>query len=162
MRSPRSLVACALLLALATLAACGGGGSSSNATASQGGSSTSGEQSSEATSSASASQSTGGGDLGSLVDALKPPNSTQISRTDASGGVFVSWQSTDSADSLKGFYESAIPKTGMKIISTTSASGAFSWIFAETEGSSHGGSVTVGPSSDGGSGSTVVLTATTG
>src|SRR5437762_10349432 len=97
MRSPRSLVACALLLALATLAACGGGGSSSNATASQGGSSTSGEQSSEATSSASASQSTGGGDLGSLVDALKPPNSTQISRTDASGGVFVSWQSTDSA-----------------------------------------------------------------
>jgi hypothetical protein len=103
----------------------------------------------------------GGGDLDALIDDLTPPNSTQTMRTSASGGVFVAWDSTDSVDTLKGFYESAIPGTGMEIFSTSTAGGTYSWVFAESEGSSHGGSVTLGPASDGGSGASVIVTLTT-
>jgi hypothetical protein len=170
MRSVRTLLVGATLVALTTLAACGGGtGSSTGATATQGGgastgASTGGEPSDQpvATPTENPGGSGGGGtDVDSIVSALTPPNSSQLSRTDAGGGVIITWDSTDSADSLKGFYESKIPGTGMKIFSTTSAGGTFSWIFAETEGSSHGGSVTVGPSSTGGAGSSVILTFTT-
>ena len=104
----------------------------------------------------------GGADLEELVDKLTPPNSTESSRTSASGGIFVGWESTDSVDSLKSFYEGAIPGTGMQVISTSNASGTFSWVFAESESSSHGGSVLVAPSSTGGSGATVVVTVTSG
>ena len=103
-----------------------------------------------------------GDDLDALVDQLTPPNSTESSRTSATGGIFVGWESTDSVDSLKSFYEGAIPATGMQIVTTQSASGTFSWIFAESEGSSHGGSVVVAPSTTGGSGATVVVTVTSG
>ena len=160
MRFLRTLVACALLLGIGTLAACSGNGSSSSASASQGGSSGGGESNSATQSAAASASSGGGGDLNSLVDALKPPNSTQTSRTDANGGVFIGWESTDSVDSLKTFYEGAIPKTGMKIFSTSNTSGTYVWVFAEADGSSHGGSVTITPSTSGGVGTTVVLTAT--
>jgi hypothetical protein len=103
-----------------------------------------------------------GGDLDSLVEQLTPPNSTESSRVSQTGGIFVGWESTDSVDSLKSFYEGAIPATGMQIVTTQSASGTFSWIFAESEGSTHGGSVVVAPSSNGGSGATVVVTVTSG
>jgi len=95
-----------------------------------------------------------------VANALVPPNSSEITRTSASGGLFVGYSSTDSADSLKSFYENAIPGSGMTIFSTTSAGGSYSWVFAKTEGSSFGGSVTVGPSTDGGSGSSVIITLT--
>ena len=114
-----------------------------------------------ASTAASAAASQGGGapgDIDGMIDALTPPNSTETNRTVASGGGFVSWESTDSVDSLKGFYESAIPATGMQIFSTTNASGTTSWLFAESEGSSRGGSVTIAPSSSGGSGASVVVT----
>jgi hypothetical protein len=103
-----------------------------------------------------------GDDLDALVEQLTPPNSTESSRTSATGGIFVGWESTDSVESLKSFYEGAIPATGMQIVTTQSASGTFSWIFAESEGSSHGGSVVVAPSTTGGSGATVVVTVTSG
>ncbi len=162
MRFLRTVVACALLLGLATLAACSGSGSSSSASATQGGSSSGGNESNAASQSAAASASSGGGgtvDLNSLVDALKPPNSTQTTRTDANGGVFIGWESTDSVDSLKSFYEDAIPKTGMKIFSTSNTSGTYVWVFAVADGSTHGGSETITPSTSGGNGTTVVLTA---
>jgi hypothetical protein len=168
MRSVRTLLVGATLLALTTLAACGGGsGSSTAATASQGGgastgASTGGEPSNPPAATPTENAGGGGGnDVNSIVSALTPPNANQLSRTDAGGGVIITWDSTDSADSLKGFYESKIPGTGMKIFSTTSAGGTFSWIFAESEGSSHGGSVTVGPSSTGAAGSSVILAFTT-
>jgi hypothetical protein len=161
----RSLLVGVMLVALATLAACGGNqASSAAATASQGsGASTGGEQSEPAAATPSQNPGGGGGgaDLDSLVTALTPANSTQVSRTDAEGGVIISWTSTESVDSLKSFYEGAIPGTGMKIFSTTNAGGGYSWIFAETEGSSHGGSVTLAPNSDGSGGSTVIMSATT-
>ena len=170
MRSVRTLLVGAMLVALTTLAACGGGsGSSTGATANPGGGgastpeSTGGQPSDQpvATPTEQAGGGGGGGDVDSIVSALTPPNSNQLSRTDAGGGVIITWDTTDSADSLKGFYESKIPGTGMKIFSTTSAGGTYSWIFSESEGSSHGGSVTVGPSSTGAAGSSVILAFTT-
>jgi hypothetical protein len=164
MRSMRSLFVGALLLALTTLAACGGGtGASTGATPTQAAASSAGEPTDQPVTTPTENPGGGGGaggDLNSLVEALTPPNSTQVSRTEAQGGVFISWTSTDSVDSLKSFYQGAIPATGMKIFSTTDASGATAWIFAETEGSSHGGSVTVAPSTDGTNTSAVILTVT--
>lgn len=164
MRSVRSLFVGALLVSLTTLAACGGNqASSAAATATQGtggGESTGGQPTDQAQATPTQNPG-GGGDLNALITALTPPNSTQVSKTEATGGVLISWTSTDSIDSLKSFYESAIPGTGMKIFSTTNAGGGYTWIFAETEGSSHGGSVSLAPNTDGSGGSAVVMSATT-
>ncbi|HEY7464430.1 MAG TPA: hypothetical protein VH987_08345 [Candidatus Limnocylindria bacterium] len=166
MSTLRSLVAVALLLALATLAACGGGPGGSTAATSSTGASTGGEESTGGEpSEPAATQSTGGapaGDLDGLINALVPPNSTEISKTTAEGGAFISYSSTDSRDSLKNHYESAIPAAGMQIFSRTEVSDTNAWVFAQSEGSSFGGSVTVAPAQDGGSGSTVIVTVSAG
>ena len=89
MRSVRSLFVGALLVSLTTLAACGGNqASSAAATATQGtggGESTGGEPTDQAQ--ATPTQNPGGaGDLNALITALTPPNSTQVSKTEATGG----------------------------------------------------------------------------
>ena len=100
-----------------------------------------------------------GGDVEELAADLVPPNSTETTRTVASGVVFAGYESTDSADSLKSYYEGKIASAGMVIISTTSTSGTYGFIFAEDDqGSGFGGSIAIAPSSSGGSGSTVVVT----
>jgi hypothetical protein len=167
MRWSRALLP-ALLIVL--LAACGGssastGGNGDSSQAAQASSDTqASEPATESTAPEASSDSGNGsaGDLDSLVNALTPPNSTEVQKTTAQGGVYVAWNSTDSTDSLKSFYESAIPGTGMQILTTTSASGTFSWIFAENDTSSYGGSITLAPATDGTSGSYVVLAAATG
>jgi hypothetical protein len=99
------------------------------------------------------------GDVEQLAADLVPPNSTETTRTVASGVVFAGYESTDSADSLKSYYEGKIASAGMVIISTTSTSGTYGFIFAEDDqGSGFGGSIAIAPSSSGGSGSTVVVT----
>jgi hypothetical protein len=166
----RSLTLLAVLL-LTISAACGGPG------ASTGGDGNGGDESEAAVASASteasveasteASQDDGNGDGGpaegdleQLVEDLTPPNSTEISRTEAAGGIVVAFNSTDSAESLEGHYEGAITATGMEIFSRSTVSGTFSWVFAESEGSSYGGSVTVGPATDGSDGSSVIIAVT--
>jgi hypothetical protein len=100
-----------------------------------------------------------GGDVEELAADLVPPNSTETTRTVASGVVFAGYESTDSPDSLKSYYEGKIASAGMVIISTTSTSGTYGFIFAEDDqGSGFGGSIAIAPSSSGGSGSTVVVT----
>ncbi len=89
------------------------------------------------------------GDLDQLADDLTPPNSSETSRTTAGGLIFLTFESSDSPDDLRSFYESAIANTGMEVFSTTSAEGSYSWIFAESEGSAYGGVVTVTPGTDG-------------
>ena len=97
----------------------------------------------------------GNGGGGSAEDAervaadLVPPNSTETSRTVASGTVFATYESTDSIESLVSFYESAIPDTGMQIISTTNSQGGTSWLFAVDEQASFGGAASVFPSGTG-------------
>jgi hypothetical protein len=95
-------------------------------------------------------------DAAKLGDQLKPPNASEVSKTTTDTYWYVLYESTDSADSLKGYYEDLIPKTGMKIISTTSANGAYVWAIARDESGAFGGSVTVGPSGSG-SGSSVIV-----
>ena len=100
-------------------------------------------------------------DLDQLAEDLTPPNSSETSRTTAGEVIFVTFESSDSSDSLRDFYEDAIADTGLEVFSTTSAEGSYSWIFAESEGSSTGGVVTVVPSGTG-SGSTVAVQIGTG
>jgi len=100
-------------------------------------------------------------DLDQLADDLTPPNSSETSRTTAGEVIFITFESSDSPDSLRDFYEDAIANTGLEVFSTTSAEGSYSWIFAESEGSSTGGVVTVVPSGTG-SGSTVAVQVGTG
>lgn len=164
MKRALALILPALVL---LLAACGGTSNTPGGNG-NGGDESSAPASTEASVDAQPSEGTGGGgggtagDLDSLVEALTPPNAAEQTKTTAEGGVFIGWESTDSVESLKSFYESAIPNAGMQIFSTTSAGGSYSWVFAENEGSSFGGSVTLAPSSSGGSGSTVIVTATSG
>jgi hypothetical protein len=156
MRPTRTLLLSALILALPTLAACGGSpAATTQATATQG-ASTGGEPTEVAT--ATATENGGGGDAEAVADDLVPPNSTEVQRTESSGVFFVIYSSTDSFDSLKSFYEGAIPSAGMKIISTTEQSGTIAWIFAKDEGSTFGGAVSITPDSAGGSGQTVSVT----
>ncbi|HEX6473902.1 MAG TPA: hypothetical protein VF114_02300, partial [Candidatus Limnocylindria bacterium] len=101
MRSLRTPILGVLLLALA---ACGGGPASANPTES-----TSGESSTAASASESATETPGGGpssvtDVDGMIEALTPPNSTQISRTDAGTSSIVAWESTDSVGDLKSYY----------------------------------------------------------
>ena len=48
------------------------------------------------------------GDVEQLAADLVPPNSTETTRTVASGVVFAGYESTDSPDSLKSYYEGKI------------------------------------------------------
>jgi hypothetical protein len=145
--------------------ACGGGGPA----ASDGGNGGNGGDQSDtpdATATATADDGNGGpdgngGDLDQLAEDLTPPNSSETSRTTAGGVIFVTFESSDSPDSLRDFYEDAIAQTGLEVFSTTSAQGSYSWIFAESEGSSYGGVVTVVPSGTG-SGSGVAIQIGTG
>jgi hypothetical protein len=102
-----------------------------------------------------------GGDADGVFNALIPPNSTEVSRTTAGGTFFATFTSTDSIDSLTDYYEAAIPGTGMEIFSTTSAQGGTAWIFAESDGSSFGGSVSVFPNTNG-EGTAVTVTVSSG
>jgi hypothetical protein len=155
-----------LLLAM-LVAACGGGpGASTDGNGGNGGEESQGAEAT-ATPESEESQDDGGnggngGDVDAVADGLVPPNSTELSRTTAGGAVVVGYESTDSPESLQGFYEDAIADTGMEVFSTTSAGGAFGWVFAESEGSSFGGSVTVAPSNTNTGGSTVVITVAAG
>ncbi|MDH4334861.1 MAG: hypothetical protein OEW24_06320 [Chloroflexota bacterium] len=165
MRPTRLPAVIAVSLLVLLLAACGGnnpsattdngggGGNNPSATSDNGGGG--GETSPSATTDNGGGG--GGGDAAGVAADLVPPNSTQVSQTNAEGTLWTVYESTDSPESLKGFYESAIPQTGMHVYSTTNADNTYSWVFAQSDGSEFGGSVTVAPSSEGGSGSSVIV-----
>lgn len=146
------------------LAACGGSSGTPGGNGNGNGGGSSAEASTEASVDAQPSESTdgggggggGGANLDEIAQRLIPPNSTETSKTTASGVIFVAYESTDSPDSLKGFYESAFGDIGWQVFSTTSAGGSYSWIAGESEDSPNAGVVTVAPGSSG-SGSTVVI-----
>lgn len=99
----------------------------------------------------------GSGDVDRAFEILTPPNSTQITRTDSEGIIFAAFDSSDSLDVLRSFYESAIPEAGLQILSTTEAQDGIAWTIAESEGSTFGGAVSLFPSTDG-SGTQVSIT----
>lgn len=96
-------------------------------------------------------------DLDAVFEQLTPPNASETSKTAAEGIIFAVFESTDSIESLRSFYESAIPDSGLQIFSTTEAQGGYAWTIAESEGSSFGGAVSIYPSGSG-SGTAVSVT----
>ena len=134
-----------------------------NSVADQGG----GDQSSAA----SAAESTGKGDSGSgngsgsgdagsaesIANKLEPPNAQETSRTTSGGLVLVTYESTDSMDSLSSFYEQAIRDAGMDVMSKTTVADGTNWIFGSADISA---SVTIQPSGDTSGGTTVAITVT--
>ena len=106
---------------------------------------------------AGASSGGGAGDLSGVADQLVPPNASETSKTTASGVIFVTYSSSESPDSLKSFYESAIGKIGWHTLSTTSAEGSYSWVISPDASGNAAGSITVAPDASGGSGSQVLI-----
>lgn len=98
----------------------------------------------------------GGGDLDGFAADLTPPNATETSRTTIEGALLLTWNSSDSPASLEGFYEDVISRNGLEVVSRTTASGSYSWIFGANDSASFTGLVTVAPSGQG-DGSTVAV-----
>ena len=130
MRSTRFLLLSVLAVLAIALAACGGGAS---ATADQ---STGGEPSTAANESEPASETPAetpddGGpgssvtDVDSMIEALTPPNSTQISRTDAGPSSTVAWESTDTVGDLKSYYVQKIAEQNLIVLTTTEAANTY-------------------------------------
>lgn len=156
MRWSRALLP-ALLVVL--LAACGGSSPSTggNGDGSQGAQASSDTQASEPATESTAPEASSGsgngnaGDLDQLASDLTPPNSSQTSRTEAEGIIFLTFDSSDSPEDLQSFYEDAISSTGYSVFSRTTVEGAYSWIFGIEDNSDFGGVVTVGPGTGSGS-----------
>ena len=151
-------LASALAIVSILLAACGGGAAATQGPAGEtastgGGGGGSATEMPEATQGAEATNAGGGGggsdDVTAVANQLVPPNSTEISKTTAEDTWFVIYESTDSVDSLKHFYEGAIASAGQKIFSTTTIQGGVSYVFAMDESGGFGGSVNIYPSGDG-------------
>jgi len=152
-------LASALAIVSILLAACGSGSAATQGPAGEtastgGGGGGSATEMPEATQGAEATNAGGGGGVGSddvtaVANQLVPPNSTEISKTTAEDTWFVIYESTDSVDSLKHFYEGAIASAGQKIFSTTTIQGGVSYVFAKDESGGFGGSVNIYPSGDG-------------
>lgn len=169
MTSIRSRGAAAFMVALTValaLGGCGGSASASNAANSTGADASDGSGDGNGNGNGNASNgpavTPGGGQGGSedaeqMGGALVPPNSTEVSKTLTGNYWYASYLSNDSPDSLKAYYEDKIPSLGLMIISTTTAGGAHSWLVATDESGSFGGSVTVGPPTEGDAGSTVII-----
>lgn len=172
MRVPRALAA---LLILVLIAACGGGqagdssggddnGSDTESTAPEpgGGNESSDDGGNGGTEPSDDGGNGGGGggsshDLDEIFATLTPPNSTELSKTTAQGVIFAAWDSSDSFDSLRSFYEDAIADTGLQIIQTTEAQGGIALVIAEDDTGNFGGTVSIFPASDG-SGTQVSVT----
>jgi len=156
-------LASTLAIASILLAACGGGSAATQGPAGETASTGGGgggaatempevTQPAEATDAGGGGGGTGGGgsdDVAAVANQLVPPNSTEISKTTAEDTWFVIYESTDSVDSLKHFYENAIAAAGQKIFSTTTIQGGVSYVFAKDESGGFGGSVNIYPSGDG-------------
>jgi hypothetical protein len=150
-------LASALAIVSILLAACGSGSAATQGPAGEtastgGGGGGSATEMPEATQGAEATNAGGGGgsdDVTAVANQLVPPNSTEISKTTAEDTWFVIYESTDSVDSLKHFYEGAIASAGQKIFSTTTIQGGVSYVFAKDESGGFGGSVNIYPSGDG-------------
>lgn len=161
MRWTRALVLVAILV---LMAACGGGGPAESAGGDGNGNGDGTSQSEPAEASAAPPPDDGNGngggpagDLEELLDALEPPNSTEVSRTSAENFLFVIFSSTDSAESLADFYENAIADAGYDTITRSETQGTYSWIFGDDANANAAGVVGVGPTTDGGPGAAVSI-----
>jgi hypothetical protein len=100
---------------------------------------------------------TGSFDLDQAFETLTPPNATELSKTTAEGVIFAAWDTDDSLDSLRDFYEDAMNDLGLEVITTTEAQGGVAWVVTDGGDSGIGGSISIFPASDG-SGTQVSVT----
>ena len=121
-----------------------------------------GAPSTSASASASASASSGGGggsdDLDTIATNLAPPNGTQQARYSASGGLIITWLSTDSVDSLKSYYDGKLGSLGLNVLSTTDVQGTHGWVFGNEDNTGVSGALTLSPDTSSGGATTVSLT----
>jgi hypothetical protein len=156
----RRVVLVSVSVLVLVLVGCGGGTATTSPDDGNGGGGATSTPEPQATQDGSGGGGGGGsvGDLEGLAAALVPPNSTEVFKTTAEGAVIAGYESTDSLDTVKGFYENAIAGTGLAMLATTEAGGGVSWIFgADDANSGFGGAVTIAPSGSG-SGTTVSIT----
>ena len=98
----------------------------------------------------------GGGDssdLDQVASALEPPNSTETTRFSSSDGMLIGYESDESLDSLKSYYDGKIDDLGLNLLGTLSSGESYNWIIGAEDGSGVQGGVTIAPS---GTGTTVV------
>jgi len=100
---------------------------------------------------------TGSFDLDHAFEVLTPPNATELSKTTAQGVIFAAWDTDESLDSLRSFYEDAMDELGLEVITTTEAQGGIAWVVTDGGDSGNGGSISIFPASDG-SGTQVSVT----
>ena len=148
MRSTRTLLLGVLLVALA---ACGGQPARSNADESTGGEPTTTESSGGEPSTAETPDDGGPGslDMDTLIAELVPPNSTEISRTEAGTSVLIGYESTDTVGDLRGFYIQKIADLDLNVLTTTEAANTYAVAFGTNEaGTGLGGTIAVQNSGD--------------
>lgn len=90
-------------------------------------------------------------DIDRLVDELAPPNSTEASRFSAEGGTTVGFESSDSVETLKEFYDGRLQELGMHVQGSLSAEGSHSLIIGDDDGDDVAGGITIVPDESGGS-----------
>ena len=147
MRSTRFLLLGVLLVALA---ACGGGPASEFPNESTGGEPSTGTSASEP---ATETPDDGGPssvtDVDGMIEALTPPNSTQISRTDAGGSSIVAWESTDSVGDLKSYYIQKIAELNLTVLTTTEAANTYAVaVGTNAEGTGLGATIAISNQGD--------------
>ena len=147
MRSLRFLLLGTLLV---LLAACGE--SSASVFPSE---STGGEPSTASSASETPAESEGNGgpssvtDVDGMIDALTPPNSTEISRTDAGGSSIVAWESTDSVGDLRTYYVQKIAELNLTVLTTTEAANTYAVaVGTNSEGTGLGATVAINNAGD--------------
>lgn len=147
MRWSRALAAVALML---FVAACGAPAATEGGDGDGGGDGSEQSEPAETTSGdGGGGGGSGSGDVDRAFEILTPPSSTELTKTTTEGVIFAAFDSSESFESLRSFYEDAIGEAGLRIISTSETGGGIAWAIAESEGSSFGGAVTIFPAADG-------------
>jgi hypothetical protein len=145
MRSLRTLLLGALVVALA---ACGGGPHNSSAAESTGGepstASSASEPAAETPVASTDDGEPGATDIDALNDALVPPNSHELSKTELPQGTLIAYESTDSLGDLKSFYVQKLAELNMTVITTNEAANTWAVGFGtDTTNTGFGGTVVV-------------------
>jgi len=158
------LITAAMLL----LVSCGGGddegGDATAAPTSDGGNAATAVATSDGGSGSDGSGGSGGGsgaasgDVDQWVSDLTPPNGNEMARFTAPDGITVSFESDDSVDDLKSYYDDKLGDLGITVQGTADVGGTHTWVIGDESGDGVQGGLTVSESGDGKSLVTITLT----
>jgi hypothetical protein len=86
-------------------------------------------------------------DLEAFADELEPPGADETVRFSASDGVIVSWETDESLDDLKDFYEGKFEDMDLNIQGTVTSGETTTWVIGNEDGSGIQGGVVIAPGS---------------